>query len=50
MYCQTCGGQLVQSFSPPIVRAFDEHFEPVSSITEHTTRAFEHSYNKGERR
>jgi hypothetical protein len=32
------------------VRALDEHFEPVSSITEHTTRTFEPSYSKGERR
>jgi len=39
-----------ESSTPSTVRALDEHFEPVSSITEHTTRAFEHSYNKDERR
>ena len=39
-----------ESSTPSTVRALDEHFEPVSSIAEHTTRAFEHSYNKDERR
>src|SRR5678815_1505667 len=38
-----------ESSTPSTVRALDEHFEPVSSITEHTSRAFEHSYNKDER-
>jgi hypothetical protein len=36
--------------TPSTVRALDEHLEPVSSVTEHTTRAFEPSYSKGERR
>jgi len=31
-------------------RALREPLEPVSSVTEHTTRAFERSYGKGERR
>ena len=36
--------------TPSTVRALDEHFEPVSSITEYTTRTFEPSNSKGERR
>jgi hypothetical protein len=36
--------------SPLTARALHEPLEPVSSVTEQTTRAFEPSYGKGERR
>jgi hypothetical protein len=35
---------------PLTARALHEHLEPVSSVTEQTTRALESSYGKGERR
>jgi hypothetical protein len=35
---------------PFTTRALHEHLEPVSSVTEETTRALEPSYGKGERR
>jgi len=35
---------------PLTARALQEHHEPVSSVTEQTTRALEPSYGKGERR
>jgi hypothetical protein len=35
---------------PSTARALHERLEPVSSITEHTTRALEPSYDKRERR
>ena len=39
-----------EELDPLTARALDEHLEPVSSITEQTTRTFEPSYGKGERR
>jgi hypothetical protein len=36
--------------NPSTARALHEHREPVSSVTEQTTRAFEPSHGKGERR
>ena len=36
--------------NPLTARALDEPLQPVSSVTEETTRAFEPSYRKGERR
>jgi len=35
---------------PLTTRALQEHLEPVSSVTEETTRTLEPSYGKGERR
>jgi hypothetical protein len=35
---------------PSTARALPEHLEPVSTVTEETTRALEPSYGKGERR
>jgi hypothetical protein len=35
---------------PSTARALPEHLEPVSSVTEQTTRALEPSYSEGERR
>ena len=35
---------------PSTARALPDHLEPVSSVTEQTTRALEPSYGKGERR
>ena len=39
-----------EELDPLTARALDEPLEPVSSVTEQTTRAFEPSYGKGERR
>ena len=39
-----------EELKPLTPRALHEPLEPVSSITEHTTRTFEPSYRKGERR
>jgi hypothetical protein len=36
--------------NPLTARALHEHLEPVSSVTEQTTRALEPSYGKRERR
>ena len=38
-----------EELDPLTARALNEPLDPVSSVTEHTTRAFEPSYRKGER-
>jgi hypothetical protein len=40
----------IEESNPLTARALQEPLEPVSSVTEQTTRAFEPSYRKGERR